>query len=71
MRAILARERARFVCLIHDLIPIEFPEHARPKGLAAHVRRMATLAELADGVITASESTRQSYLTHLSRARIA
>ena len=25
-----ARSQARFVCLIHDLIPIEFPEYAKP-----------------------------------------
>lgn len=41
---ILARERARFLCLVHDLIPIEFPEYARPSGAALHRRRMETVA---------------------------
>jgi glycosyltransferase involved in cell wall biosynthesis len=65
VRNILLRERARFVCLVHDLIPIEFPEHAKPTGSARHRRRMETVAQLADGVIAASESTRRSYLAHL------
>lgn len=41
---ILARERARFLCLVHDLIPIEFPEYARPSGAALHRRRIETVA---------------------------
>ena len=41
---ILAREKARFLCLVHDLIPIEFPEYARPSGAALHQRRMETVA---------------------------
>ena len=41
---ILAREDARFLCLVHDLIPIEFPEYARPSGAALHRRRMETVA---------------------------
>lgn len=41
---ILALERARFLCLVHDLIPIEFPEYARPAGAALHRRRIETVA---------------------------
>ena len=41
---ILMRERARFLCLVHDLIPIEFPEYARPSGAALHRRRIETVA---------------------------
>lgn len=58
---ILARERARFVCLVHDLIPIEYPEHARPNGLALHRRRMDTLAKFADGLIAATDTTKRSF----------
>jgi hypothetical protein len=32
VRRILAREQARFLCLVHDLIPIEYPEYARANG---------------------------------------
>ncbi|MGF7153846.1 glycosyltransferase family 4 protein [Novosphingobium gossypii] len=42
---ILSRERAKFLCLVHDLIPIEFPEYARPSGAALHRRRMETVAQ--------------------------
>ncbi len=30
IRRILAQENAQFACLVHDLIPMEFPEYARP-----------------------------------------
>jgi glycosyltransferase involved in cell wall biosynthesis len=46
---ILARERARFLCLVHDLIPIEFPEYARPSGAALHRRRIETIAAVIAG----------------------
>lgn len=45
VQRILAREGARFLCLVHDLIPIEFPEYARPSGAALHRRRMQTVAD--------------------------
>jgi glycosyltransferase involved in cell wall biosynthesis len=44
VRRILAREGARFLCLVHDLIPIEFPEYARPSGASLHRRRIETIA---------------------------
>ncbi|MGB3796481.1 MAG: glycosyltransferase family 1 protein [Alteraurantiacibacter sp.] len=53
----LERERARFICMVHDLIPIEYPEYARPGGAALHARRMATVANLADAVIANSAAT--------------
>lgn len=67
IRRILARERARFVCLVHDLIPIEYPEHARPNGKDLHSRRMDAVAQYADAVIAASHSTRRSFLDYLGR----
>ncbi|WP_296675473.1 glycosyltransferase family 1 protein [Novosphingobium sp.] len=44
VRRILAVERARFLCMVHDLIPIEFPEYARPNGAAQHRKRIETVA---------------------------
>ncbi len=55
--AILRREDARFVCLVHDLIPIEFPEYARPGGAALHRKRIETIVRHADGIITNSSAT--------------
>jgi glycosyltransferase involved in cell wall biosynthesis len=53
---------ARFVCLLHDLIPLEFPEYARPGGAALHRRRMETVASLADAAIANSDATRAAFL---------
>lgn len=68
VRRILAREQARFVCLIHDLIPIEYPEYARPGGAALHRRRIATVTALADGVIANSTATARSMQPWLERS---
>ncbi|MCX7284499.1 MAG: glycosyltransferase family 1 protein [Novosphingobium sp.] len=58
---ILRTENARFVCMIHDLIPIEYPEYARPTGAALHRRRMDTVAACADAVIVNSAATGRSF----------
>ena len=57
----LAYENARFLCMVHDLIPIEYPEYARPEGAAQHERRMETLAHHADALIFNSAATMQSF----------
>ena len=57
---ILAAEKARFVCLVHDLIPIEYPEYARPGGAALHRRRVDTILRFADGIVTNSAATRDA-----------
>jgi glycosyltransferase involved in cell wall biosynthesis len=62
------RSRARFVCLIHDLIPVEFPEYAKPGQAANHLRRIETAAEFADAVIVNSAATGAALQPHLDRA---
>lgn len=62
---ILRTERAKLVCLLHDLIPIEYPEYARPGGAAQHVRRIGTVARHASAVVANSEATRRSFLPYL------
>jgi len=57
LRRKLAREQVRFVCMVHDLIPIEYPEYARPGGADLHETRMASVADLADAVIVNSAAT--------------
>lgn len=64
----LRRDRAAFACLVHDLIPIEFPEYARPTEPERHRRRVDTVARFADAVIVNSEATRRSLQPHLDRA---
>ncbi|MDR3532640.1 MAG: glycosyltransferase family 1 protein [Rhodopila sp.] len=53
----LRHSGAAFVPLIHDVIPLEFPEYGRPGEAARHRRRMATVARLADGVVVNSAAT--------------
>ena len=60
VRAKLRAEGARFLCLVHDLIPIEFPEYARPGGAGQHRQRMRTMIDLADGLIANSAATAES-----------
>ena len=62
------RSRALFVCLIHDLIPIEFPEYAKPGQATHHLRRIETAVELADALIVNSAVTQRALQPHLDRA---
>ena len=62
------RTRACFVCLIHDLIPIEFPEYALPGQNDKHRRRIETAAALADAVIVNSTVTRDGFAPYLAHA---
>lgn len=68
VRAILVKEQARFVCMVHDLIPIEFPEYARPGGADLHRKRMDTLAACADAVIVNSAATGRSFQPWIERS---
>jgi len=68
VRRILTREQARFLCLVHDLIPIDYPEYARPNGAALHMRRIETIAALADAVIVNSAATGMSLKPWLEKA---
>ena len=56
---------ALFVPLIHDLIPMEFPQYARPGEDARHRRRMETVARFADAVIANSNTTMQALESYL------
>jgi glycosyltransferase involved in cell wall biosynthesis len=65
---ILKKERAKFVCLVHDLIPIEYPEYARPDGVAKHERRIRTIVDLADGILANSAATLASLQPWIDRS---
>jgi glycosyltransferase involved in cell wall biosynthesis len=62
------KAQACFVCLIHDLIPIQFPEYALPGQDQKHRRRIETAAALADGVIVNSTVTRRTFEPFLRSA---
>ncbi len=64
----IARRRAAFVPMVHDLIPLQFPEYCREQEAAKHAQRIDTVCRLADAVLVPSEAVRQSLLPHLARA---
>lgn len=57
--------KAQTVCLVHDIIPVTFPEYF-PSGWDRRYRRLASnVARLFDGVIVNSEATACSLRSHL------
>lgn len=66
--AIRRRERAKLVCMVHDLIPLDYPEYARADGAARHARRIDTVVRQADGIIVNSHATLNALRPHLDRA---
>lgn len=68
MATILGREGAMLTCLVHDLIPIQFPEYARPGGAALHARRIATLMRHASGILGNSRATLDALEPYLATA---
>lgn len=57
IKGILQREQARFVCLVHDLIPLQYPEYARERGALQHAVRIQTILNYASGLICNSQAT--------------
>jgi len=55
----------RFVCFVHDLIPIDYPEYGKARQTERHHRRVQAVADYADGVIVNSQSTAASLRARL------
>ena len=66
---ILETERAGFVTLVHDVIPLTHPEFARPNGAVEHAKRMRTIDLYADGIIGNSQATLDAIAQHVSPSR--
>ena len=66
IRRLKQKTGLRFTPLVHDLIPVELPEYAKPDQPAAHRHRMDTVAELADAVIVNSASTGAALAAHMA-----
>ncbi len=62
---------ARFVPLVHDLIPITHPEYNRPRQTEAHYRRMLVTGGMADAVIVNSAATGAAVTHHLMERGLA
>ncbi|WP_149538203.1 glycosyltransferase family 4 protein [Siccirubricoccus phaeus] len=70
LRALKA-EGMRFVPFIHDLIPLTHPEYTRPRQVAHHAARVATITALADGLLVNSAATAAELRPHFAQARRA
>jgi glycosyltransferase involved in cell wall biosynthesis len=68
LKRALAVSGARLVVFVHDLIPIEFPEYARPLHAELHLRRIRTVAALAEGVVVNSQATAHALQPFLAEA---
>lgn len=67
-RRLKAAGPVRAVIFVHDLIPLDHPEYARPGDDAKHERRIATVAEVADAIVTNSHDTAVRLAPHLVAA---
>jgi glycosyltransferase involved in cell wall biosynthesis len=61
LQRILDLTQGRLVAFVHDLIPIEFPEYARPGHAERHRLRMSAVAGTAHAVIVNSAATRAAF----------
>ncbi len=62
-----ARSGAAFVFFVHDLIPMDYPEYARPGQAERHRQRIETIGLLADGVVVNSQATADALAPYLAR----
>ena len=58
---------ARCVCLLHDLIPIEYPEFVKPNRELRHRRATRTISRCVDAVIVNSQTTADGFRAYLTR----
>ncbi|KAB8123281.1 glycosyltransferase family 1 protein [Komagataeibacter medellinensis] len=61
----LLRYNALFIAMVHDLIPIEFPEYGRPGEKEKHLVRIQTVARLGAGVIVPAYAVGRSLAPYL------
>lgn len=54
IRKFLDQTGARMVAMVHDIIPMQFPEYNRPGEADRHRRRIASVARFSSGVIVPS-----------------
>ena len=65
----LVKLGARFVPLLHDLIPITHPQFAAPIHTQQHSEGMALVARSAAGVMVSSQATGEALRRHLMRTQ--
>lgn len=64
-----ATRRGERLCVyLHDAIPAEFPEYARPGGAERHRRRLRNAARFADAILVNSHATARAIQPYLAAA---
>ncbi|MDG2533782.1 glycosyltransferase family 1 protein [Sphingomonas sp. HITSZ_GF] len=63
------RPDAKTCVYVHDAIPADFPEYARPGGAEKHERRLRNAARFADGILVNSHATAASLARFLEARR--
>lgn len=58
---------AQSVVLIHDLIPLDFPQYQRDGTVATFAKRITAVSELADAIICNSQQTLDDCSRHMKR----
>jgi glycosyltransferase involved in cell wall biosynthesis len=66
-RWLRGRPDVKPVFMIHDLLPIEYPEFFRPDSVERHARRLKVFAEIAAGGIVSTPAVAEALLGHLKR----
>lgn len=56
----LVRTKSYFVPMVHDLIPLEYPEYSRQRELSRHRARIKTVIALAKAVVVPTETVATS-----------
>lgn len=64
LAALERRPDVRCYFLIHDLLPIRYPEFFRPFEVRRHIGRLDTMTKRASGVIVSSEPNRRDLLAY-------
>ncbi|MBS1088294.1 glycosyltransferase family 4 protein [Gluconobacter wancherniae] len=64
----IRRRNSLFVPMVHDLIPLEFPEYARDREPPRHRRRIETVVRYADAVLVPSDATKRSLFPYFAQA---
>ncbi|WP_066662836.1 glycosyltransferase family 4 protein, partial [Sphingomonas sp. CCH9-H8] len=63
-----ARHGERLCVYLHDAIPAQFPEYARPGGAERHRRRLRNTARFADAILVNSHATARAVAPYLVEA---
>ncbi|NNF24267.1 MAG: glycosyltransferase family 4 protein [Rhodobacteraceae bacterium] len=66
LSAVRGAKGAHVAVLLHDTIPLDYPEHHDPAINAGFAQRLSAVAEKADTIIANSEATEASLGRHLS-----